>query len=142
MDPKTWWGSIAVTSGNKPTPLGTIAALLAQFPASIAPVERGNKVSFHINYLFLLFTVFPFIVSVFQEAVLINQMAKQNVNPRSAHWTMQEGLGGDSTGLISAAFNSAPQDYRGTVVIIINIIIISLIPVSIPKGIVGGIPVC
>ena len=43
-DPITWWKAYGLVMGNQLSPLAEIGVLLAQFPASIAAVERGNKV--------------------------------------------------------------------------------------------------
>jgi len=42
IDPITWWRANG-TSCGKLTPLATIALNLAEYPSSIACVERGNK---------------------------------------------------------------------------------------------------
>ena len=43
-DPVTWWKAYGLLSGGLVSPLAEVGILLAQFPASIAAVERGNKV--------------------------------------------------------------------------------------------------
>jgi hypothetical protein len=49
FDPVTWWGANGSEAG-KLTPLAEIAIPLAQYPASIAAVERGNKVGVGIIF--------------------------------------------------------------------------------------------